>query len=109
MPRKLKPDECLNALRLPGRLTTAQAAIVLGVRAHDMPALIEAFLIKPLGASSRNAAKFYMGVEIEKLRADRDWMETATEAIREYWQRKNKRARAKGGARRDPQAGAMMR
>ena len=43
---------------VPGRLDALQAAWFLGFEPHEIPILIAAGLLKPLGHPARNATKF---------------------------------------------------
>jgi hypothetical protein len=43
--------------QLPARLTSEQAGWVLNCQTHDIPALISARLLKPLGNPAQNGAK----------------------------------------------------
>jgi hypothetical protein len=45
--------------QLPLRLTAEQAGWVLNCQAHDIPALISARLLKPLGNPAQNSTKFF--------------------------------------------------
>ena len=51
----------LNCRRLPGRLNTTEAAILLGFQEHDIPALTFAKLLAPLGKPATNAPKYFAG------------------------------------------------
>jgi hypothetical protein len=44
--------------QLPARLTAEQAAWVLNCQAHDIPILVSARLLKPLGSPQANAVSF---------------------------------------------------
>jgi hypothetical protein len=81
---------CLNLLRLPGRLTQEQAAAILGVQYHDIPTLIRAGLLEPLGKPAPNAQKYFASRVVEQLSANPDWLNKATRIIARYWQGKNK-------------------
>lgn len=75
--------------RLPARLYTQQVAEVLGMQAHDIPILVHARLLKPIGNPHPHAVKFYASVEVEALARDRDWLDKAQRAIQRHWQLKN--------------------
>jgi len=81
----------LNCRRLPGRLNTSEAALLLGFQEHDMAALIAAKLLVPLGKPAMNSPKYFAAVEITERADDRDWLSEATKALAKYWQRKNQR------------------
>jgi hypothetical protein len=75
----------------PGRLVAEEVAKLLGFKRHDIPILVRARLLKPLGNPSRNAVKYYATVEIEKLAADPVWLGRATRAVNKYWASQNQK------------------
>ena len=81
----------LNCRRLPGRLNTAESALLLGFQEHDICPLIAAKLLSPLGRPAPNAPKFFASVEIASLAQDRDWLAQATRTIARHWLNKNNR------------------
>ena len=93
-----KLNECLNVLRLPGRLDGRQAAAVLGFQPHDIPLLMAAKLLQPLGKPVPNAPKYFAGCVIEELRCNPDWLDRATRAVTRYWQTKNEKRPLPGAA-----------
>src|SRR5205823_3424914 len=81
----------LNCRRLPARLNTTEASILLGVQEHDISALIARKLLFPLGKPAPNAPKYFAAVEIVERAADPGWLTEATKALAKQWQRKNLR------------------
>ena len=81
--------------QLPARLTAEQAAWVLNCQPHDMPALVAARLLKPLGNPPQNGIKFYATVDLLELVKDRNWLARMTMAINQHWQKKNSYQRAR--------------
>ena len=81
----------LNARRLPGRLSTGEAAVVLGFAEHDIPVLVAAGLLKALGNPAPNSPKYFAAVDAQTAAADSKWLSKATLAITRYWQNKNSR------------------
>lgn len=75
----------------PARLTAEQVAWALGCQMHDVPILIGARLIKPLGNPSHNAVKFFSTAEILEQAKDRSWLAKVSNTICQHWQKKNKR------------------
>ena len=71
----------LDAIRLPARLNGEQAAVVLGFPSHDIPLLVRAGLLKPLGGGARNCVKYFAAIEIEEFSHDRKWLDRATRAV----------------------------
>ena len=62
--------DLLNLRRLPAMLNMQQAAVILGVGEHDMPALIRAGLLEPLGQPPCNAVKYFAGIQILEMAGD---------------------------------------
>ena len=75
--------------QLPARLTAEQAAWVLNCQSHDMPALMAARLLKPLGNPPPNGIKFFSTADLLELTKDRNWLVRVTSAINTHWQKKN--------------------
>lgn len=82
----------LNAIRLPARIDSRQTAALLGFLEHDIPILMNAGLLKPLGNPATNARKYFSSAEIEALARDRAWLNKATAAVSRYWKNKNRNA-----------------
>jgi hypothetical protein len=81
----------LNLRRLPARLNTAETATLLGFQEHDIPTLVAAKMLTPLGKPAPNAPKYFAAVEIEDLTRSRDWLSNATKALAKQWREKNSR------------------
>jgi len=60
--------------QLPARLTVEQAAWVLNCQPHDVPVLVAARLLKPLGNPPPNGIKFFAASEVLELTKDRAWL-----------------------------------
>lgn len=71
----------LNARRLPARLLAEEAAILLGVKEHDIPALVNAGILKPLGSGPRNCVKHFHAQEVQDIAGDRKLMERLSRAL----------------------------
>jgi hypothetical protein len=80
--------------QLPVRLNAEQAAWVLGCQAHDIPALIHARLLRPLGNPAQNSTKYFATAELLEIAKDRAWLVKVTNTISQHWQHQN--ARKKG-------------
>ena len=76
---------------IPGRMDAQETAWFLGFAAHDIPILVSAGLLKPLGHPPANAVKYYAAVTLTKLREDTQWLARATDAVVKHWQNKNRR------------------
>lgn len=75
--------------RPPARLSAEQAAWALGCQAHDVPVLVNARLLKPLGNPSPNMVKSFATVEVLEHAQDPRWLAKMTNALSQHWQRKN--------------------
>ena len=58
---------------------------------HDIPALIDARLIKPLGNPAQNSTKYFCMADILEAAKDRSWLVKMTIAINSHWQKQNAR------------------
>ncbi len=88
----------LNILgQLPARLTVEQAAWVLNCQAHDVPILVAARLLKPLGNPQPNSVKYFATSELLELTRDRAWLSKATSALCNHWRKKNEQRKARKG------------
>jgi hypothetical protein len=77
--------------QLPARLTVEQAAWVLNCQPHDVPVLIAARLVKPLGNPPANGIKFFSTAEVLESTMNRHWLMKVTATINQHWQKKNQR------------------
>ena len=89
---KEEQNQFLRVLgQLPARLTAQQVAWVLNCQAHDVPLLVAAKLIKPLGNPPQNGIKFFATKEVLELAQDAKWLHKATVAIYQHWHQRNAR------------------
>jgi hypothetical protein len=86
--------------QLPVRLTAEQAGWVLNCQVHDIPALVNARLLKPLGNPSQNSAKYFSTADVLETAKDRAWLVKMSNAISQHWQHHNarKNGRSANGA-----------
>jgi hypothetical protein len=89
--------------QLPLRLTAEQAGWVLNCQAHDIPALISARLLKPLGNHAQNSTKYFATADVLETAKDRSWLVKITNTISQHWQHQN--ARKKNHSADAPQNG----
>jgi hypothetical protein len=75
--------------RLPARLDVNQTAEVLGFLPHEIPVLLKAGLLKPLGKPAPNGHKFFCTVEISGLAETREWLDKATRVVARHWKDRN--------------------
>src|SRR6478736_10071624 len=73
----------------PARMTAEQVAWAINCQPHDVPMLVAARLLKPLGNPPPNSVKFFAASEVLELAKDRAWLAKVTNAINQHWQRKN--------------------
>ena len=73
----------------PARLTAEQAAWFLNCQKHDVPALVAAKLLKPLGNPGPQSIKFFSTADLLEQTKDRQWLVRVTSAIHQHWQRRN--------------------
>src|SRR6266581_3928852 len=83
--------EFLSLNIVPARLDATKTAWLLGFELHEIPILIAANLLKPLGHPARNGMKFFATQALEQLRRDEKWLARASDAICEYWRDRNAR------------------
>ena len=75
--------------QLPARLMAEQVAWVLNCQAHDVPILVAARLLKPLGNPPPNSVKFFAASELLEQVKDRAWLAKVTNALNQHWQKRN--------------------
>jgi hypothetical protein len=93
-----KQTEFLGWKVIPARLDTTQAAWYLGFEPHEIPLLVTGGLLKPLGHPARNSTKFFATEILEQLRRDEKWLARASDAIGDYWRKRNARKQKLAGA-----------
>src|ERR1700685_455988 len=64
--------------QLPSRLTAEQAGSVVNCQAHDIPALVNARLLKPLGNPAQNSTKYFATADVLETAKDRAWLVKVT-------------------------------
>lgn len=91
--------EFLSVIRIPpARVVAEEAAWYLGFAPHDIPVLVSAGLLKPLGHPPASGTKFFATATLLKLRDDLNWLSRASDAIVRHWQVKNSRKGQNGNA-----------
>jgi hypothetical protein len=81
--------DLLNFTTLPARLNGEEAASFLGFKPHDIPVLLKAGLLKPLGKPLPNGDKYFATVVLNELRQDVSWLSKATMVVSQHWKAKN--------------------
>lgn len=88
----MKPEQNQFLLllgKLPARLTAEQTAWGLNCQPPDVPVLVAARLLKPLGNPPSNSAKFFAAIEVLEQAKDRTWLAKVTNALNQHWRAKN--------------------
>jgi hypothetical protein len=62
---------------------------VLNCQPHDVPVLVAARLLKPLGNPPPNSVKYFAVLELQELAKDRAWPAKVTYALNQHWQKRN--------------------
>jgi len=82
--------DLLNLRRLPAMLTSAQTAALLDCGGeHNIPVLIRARLLEPLGDPAPNAVKYFATVQVSELAGDVERLGRIRDAIYKHWHVKN--------------------
>jgi hypothetical protein len=89
----MDPEEkqFLSLMILPAILSQHQAAIYLGLKWHNIPRLVEAGILTPLGHPKPNSLKFFALADLETLRSDPKKLSRSIDSIQGGWKRKNHR------------------
>ena len=90
--------ELLSLKTPPARLNAEETAWYLGFAPHDVPILVAAGLLKPLGRPPRASTKYFATAMLEQLRSDVKWLARASDVIVGHWQKKNGRTPTEGSA-----------
>lgn len=83
--------------QLPARLMAEQVAVMLNCQPHDVPVLVAARLLKPLGNPPPNSVKYFAAAEVVEQAKDRTWLAKVTNALNQHWQKKNAAKRKPAG------------
>jgi hypothetical protein len=87
---KSEQNQFLGLLgQVPVRLTAEQVSWLLNCQPHDVPVLVSAKILKPLGNPPTNSVKFFAAREVLELATDRSWLAKVTNALNQHWQKKN--------------------
>lgn len=79
--------------RPPARLTAEQTAWALNCQPHDIPILVSARLLKPLGNPAPNGPKYFATQEVLAQLENRVWLAKVSNVIIQRWHKKNGRKR----------------
>jgi excisionase family DNA binding protein len=81
-----KRQTFLSLQTFPARLSIREAAWYLGFAADDIPVLVAAGMLKPLGSRPTNGVNFFATAILDDLRKDLQWLALASDAIGQPWQ-----------------------
>lgn len=81
--------ELLNMRRLPAMLNPGQAAALIGYAEHDIPVLVSAGLLKPLGNPPANSVKHFATVQVMELAGEIAQLSKMRNVVYEHWRTKN--------------------
>ena len=81
--------------RFPATLTKEKVAEALGLATHNIPPLVRAGLLKPLGRPGRYCVKHFSRDALAENFADPDWLDKVMAAVHRHWRNKNARKRAR--------------
>lgn len=84
----------LTLRQLPARVTAEQVGWLVNCQMHDVPVLVAAKLLKPLGNPPQNGIKFFATREVLEQAKDEKWLHKATVAIYQHWHHQNQRKQA---------------
>jgi hypothetical protein len=82
-------EKYLNLHTKPGKVTAEEASWHLGFLTHEIPMLMAAGLLPPLGEPPDNGVKFFSTKELDKLNQDMAWQAKACDAVVKYWKDRN--------------------
>jgi hypothetical protein len=94
----MNPDSSLEIQSLDeygAFMTKEKVAKALDVGVHNIPVLVRAGLLKPLGHPQRYCVKKFSRDELARNLADKIWLEEAAKALHRHWRIKNARKKAK--------------
>ena len=94
----MNPESSLNLQALgkyPVVMTKEKVADAMGVPTHNIPPLVRAGLLKPLGHPGRYCVKHISRDALAEKFASQEWLEKVMAAIHRHWRIKNARKRAR--------------
>ena len=100
----MDPDrkQFLTLTILPAILSQQETAWYLGFRRHNIPRLVEAGVISPLGRPKPNSVKLFALADLERVRTDPKKLSRAVDSVQSGWKTKNRgRAHRRPRDRRD--------
>ena len=83
--------------KFPVFMTKEKVAEALGIGTHNIPLLMRAGLLKPLGHPQRYCVKKFSRETLARNIADETWLDRVAAAIHRHWRIQNARKRARQG------------
>jgi hypothetical protein len=79
----------LNVRRIPARIDSRMTATILGFQEHDIPVLVSAGFLSPLGKPVQNSTKYFARCDIDASAENPKWLWKATQVVYDHWKIKN--------------------
>ena len=95
----------IDPQKFPGRIVSEETAALIGFKPHDIPHLVRAKLLKPLGDPNGPFVKYFARDYIIALSQDPIWLAKATAHMQAVWRRKTvaRKSKKKTGPDSDSQ------
>lgn len=81
--------------KFPVCMTKEMVAKALGIATHNIPPLVRAGLLKPLGRPAAYCVKYFSRKMLAEHFSDEQWLDKVVTAISRYWRGKNARRRSR--------------
>ena len=83
----MKPEikEILGLKQQPLRVVAEHAAVLIGCQPHDIPVLVGAGLLTPLGNPAPSCVKYFSSAELIAKAADPKWGHKVTACLYRHW------------------------
>lgn len=94
--------------QLPARLMAEQAVWVLNCQPYDVPVLVAARLLKPLGSPTPNSVKYFATVDVLEFAKDRSWLVRMTNEVSQHWREKNLNKKSRATAAAEPDQASLI-
>jgi len=102
----MTPDSALELQSLekfPVCMTKEMVAKALGIATHNIPPLVRAGLLKPLGRPAAYCVKYFSRKAVAESFTDEEWLNKVVAAISRHWRNKNARRRLRLAGNRPAQ------
>lgn len=85
----LNRRDWFSLILLPGRLTTGEMEMTIGLPPGSAPILIRVGLLRPLGRPPANGHKYFSRDYVLALCKDEKWLARASDALVKHWAKRN--------------------